>query len=373
MAGRRPRGFSMPLTVNVVRARELTAAQVRNWRSMQVSNPELSGPFFSPEFTFSVGDARSDVFVAVAESNGAVSFFPFQRRGRAGRRVGGFISDFHGAICRTGQKVDLAKILRASQIDAFDFDHMLPSQVSSSKYSRAIAASPQIDLSAGYEAFVARRRAAGSQLEKKSDGLRRKMEREVGPITFVADAKDSSALRTIMALKSDQYRRTGKPDLFGMKWVRETVEHIHSLDSDEFAGGLSLLYAGEHLVAGHFGMRTSRVQHYWFPAFDRRFSKYSPGLLLLLELLKNADERGVEIFDLGKEMSLYKQRLMNACVTVAEGYIELPSMVSIRRKMWRSVRSAARAAVNGTEWSEPARRAFHRVRQIPTLLKGYED
>jgi hypothetical protein len=47
----------------------------------------------------------------------------------------------------------------------------------------------------------------------------------------------------------------------------------------------------------------------------------------------------VRTIDLGKGMSLYKQRLMNASVPLASGSVELPSWRSIRRQMRRHLRS----------------------------------
>ena len=56
----------------------------------------------------------------------------------------------------------------------------------------------------------------------------------------------------------------------------------------DFQGVLSGLYIGEKLVAAHFGMRSRRVLHWWFPAYDPELGKYSPGAQLLLELSRAA-------------------------------------------------------------------------------------
>ncbi len=106
---------------------------------------------------------------------------------------------------------------------------------------------------------------------------------------------------------------------------------------------LSLLYAGDQLVAGHLGMRSKRIWHYWFPAYDRRYAKYSPGLLLLLKMAQAAEDLGLEAIDIGTGLSLYKRRLMNASTAVAEGSVERPSCVKAlrgaRRRLGRWLKS----------------------------------
>jgi CelD/BcsL family acetyltransferase involved in cellulose biosynthesis len=123
---------------------------------------------------------------------------------------------------------------------------------------------------------------------------------------------------------------------------------------------LSLLYAGERLVAGHFGMRGRSVWHYWFPAYDPEVAKYSPGLILLLKMAEHAPSLGVRTIDLGKGMSLYKQRLMNASVLLASGSVELPSWRSIRRQMQRNLRSLLAKSPLG----EPVRNALNSLREL---------
>src|SRR5258707_9424166 len=106
--------------------------------------------------------------------------------------------------------------------------------------------------------------------------MMRRMEREIGPLRFVSHSNDRQLLGQVLAWKSQQYRRTGWRDLFARGWGRALVERIHGIQSESFAGLLSLLYAGDSLVAGHMGMRSRNIWHYWFPAYDRKYAKFSP-------------------------------------------------------------------------------------------------
>ena len=189
----------------------------------------------------------------------------------------------------------------------------------------------------------------------------RRVEREVGPLRFVANSTDAALLGTVLGWKSDQYRQSGKRDLFAPGWIREAVDRIFATHADGCSGMLSLLYAGDRLVAGHFGMRSRQVWHYWFPSYDPEAAKYSPGLILLLKMAEHAPAIGVQIIDLGKGISLYKERLMNASALVASGSVELPSwLASVRRSAERNLRSL----LANSPLREPMRRMINSLRRF---------
>jgi CelD/BcsL family acetyltransferase involved in cellulose biosynthesis len=349
--------------ITVLPGRELSRHLADRWRRIQASNATLASPYFSPEFTAAVAAARDDVHVAVIEREGRITaFFPHHKLRRTGLPVGGAISDFHGLVCGPDFIPDVVSLMRGCRLDAFDFDHLLTSQLGFAAYTQYCESSPRIDLSAGYAAYVEERRHAGSEQIKKCGNLLRRLEREVGPVSFIAHSDDLGMLAQVLAWKSEQYCRTGCRDLFSRAWVRRVIEVIHATQGPGFAGRLSLLYAGDTLIAGHFGMKTAEIWHYWFPSFDKRFSKYSPGLLLLLKLAEHAAAEGVSYIDLGKGMTLYKERLMNARVLLGAGCIELPSVLRVRRAVGRSLRSLARQAIFGSPLEAPARRLVHALR-----------
>jgi CelD/BcsL family acetyltransferase involved in cellulose biosynthesis len=321
----------------------MTARHAGIWRELQNSNEELSNPCFSPEFTQALAAVRDDVEVAFVQRGGegeVVAVFPYQRR-RAGRAipVGGIVSDYHGLICRPGFGCNPQELLKACNLVAWDFDRLLGSQRCFSAYHKLCEPSAQIDLAEGYESYVAQRRAAGTHQIKRYEYMTRRLERAFGPLYFVAHSSDSSALKQVLDWKSQQYRQSGWKDLFATAWGRGLVRQIQACQSAGFAGMLSLLYAGERLVAGHIGMRSDSVWHYWFPSYDRRFAKYSPGLILLLKMAQTAEKLGLRTIDLGTGMSLYKRRLMNASVSVAEGSIERPSCLFLMRSIRRKLKS----------------------------------
>jgi CelD/BcsL family acetyltransferase involved in cellulose biosynthesis len=342
------------MKVTLVPGRELGSDLVAAWTRLQAANPDLASPYFHPEFTTSIAAVRSDVEVAVVEADGAiVALFPFQREQAShGRPVGGIISDYQGLICAQDFQFTPTELLQGCRLDSWDFDHLIASQSSLTPFHWSNDASPQIDVSKGYEAYVHDRRAAGSEQIKKTYNLMRRIEREIGPLRFIAESTDAEALDNVLGWKSDRYRTTGKIDLFVPGWIREAIHGIWEHRSDGFSGALSLLYAGDRLIAGHMGMRSRNVWHYWFPAYDSRAAKYSPGLILLLKMAEHAPQTGVRIIDLGMGMDLYKERLMNASTRLASGRLELPSWRSFYGVASRALRHCLRESPLG-----PAARA----------------
>ena len=104
---------------------------------------------------------------------------------------------------------------------------------------------------------------------------------------------------------------------------------------------LSLLYAGDRLVAAQFGMRCESVYHCWFPAYNPEMAYYSPGSMLLLKVAEHACSIGITMIDLGKGVSEQKRRFMNASVPVAMGAVELSSWRYARRATHRKLKSVA--------------------------------
>ncbi len=326
------------MQISLFKGSSLPADILAAWTRLQRSNPSLASPYFSPAYTQTVAAARDDVEVAVMGNAGRVeAIFPFERRAKnmAGP-VGSFISDYHGLISEPNFSFAPKQLLRSCNLVAWNFNYLPVNQISFSQYFLEQYRSPIIDLSSGYEAYVKERREAGTEQIKKNGNLFRRLEREVGPVRFVAHSPEPAQLSQLIAWKTDQFRHNGWQDIFSLPWVRNTVEAIHAIQTPEFAGMLSLLYAGDKLVAAHFGMRSATVWHYWFPSYAPAFSKYSPGVMLLLKMAEDSAALGISTIDLGCGEHSYKERLMNGFVTTAKGSVERPALITLPRILRRN-------------------------------------
>ena len=344
------------MDVKVIPARDLDDGLVRAWTNLQIANPELASPYFAPEFTQAAAIVRNDVELAVVSEGGRiVAFFPFQRnRGSLGIPVGGILSDYQGVVAEPGFVCDPRELVKRCGLIAWDFDHLIGSQQMFAAFHRGRDSSPVLDLSAGFSAYARSCNAFKTEQRKIH-----RIEREIGPLRLDAQAVGTAPFDQVLSWKSRQYVATGKTDLFAPGWIRSMVEQLRLAHAPGCAGILSLLYAGDRLVAGHFGLRSRTVWHYWFPAYDESMSTYSPGLILLMKMAEHAPALGLQTIDLGKGMTLYKERFMTGSVMVAAGSVELPSL----RALVRGTRRKIKALVDSSPLGSPARRLIRGLRR----------
>lgn len=329
------------MKISVIRGKELKSPEIERWRELQKADPLLTTPYFCPDFTQAVAAVRHDVYVGVLEqSNQILGFFPFQRgRSRVGRPVGGALSDFHGMIGASELRVSARALLKSCGITVWNFNHLVSHQRSFQSYHHTLSNSPYMDLSSGYESYATERRKAGSKQIKKTGNLRRKLEREVGTLRVELHVADDHSLRRLISWKSDQYRESGLTDIFTYDWITALLTQIHHTRNEYFGGLLSVLYANDEMIAAHMGMRSRSVLHYWFPAYERRFAHYSPGLILLLEIAEHCESLGIQKIDLGKGDALYKDRLMSGSVPLAEGSLEFLPLIRTAKRVQRGVKN----------------------------------
>lgn len=332
------------MKITVIAPPELDPSLQARWRSLQEAQPLLASPYFTPDFTLAVGAVRNDVRVAVIEDAGHVAgFFPFQQQWGGGLPVAGRLSDHHGVIADPAFRWDWHELLRTCRLGYWQFDH-LPAPQRPGDVQVHLAMSPGLDLSRGFEAYRAARMAAGGRRMGELPRKGRKLEREVGPVRFEAHSRDSSALARVIQLKSEQCRRTGALDCFAPTWARELVERIAATDLPHFGGRLSTLHAGDTLVAAHFGMRSSRVWHWWFPVYSRDHGAYSPGAQLLMSLAEKAAAEGHALLDLGKGDEAYKDSFADTGTALAAGIVSRHSPITYLRAARKSTGRWLRAS-----------------------------
>ncbi|MEV3990244.1 GNAT family N-acetyltransferase [Streptomyces sp. NPDC049837] len=344
---------------HVVKPGELDREQADVWRELRVKSGAPANPFMEPEFTLAVGRVRPRARVAVLQAGGeTVGFFPYEEGPLGhGRAIGLGVSDCQGAVLRPGTGIGERELLRGCGLATWDFDNLEAGQALFAAPGDARAAeefaSPVIDVGEGYAAYETLLRAQSPKFLKTTLAKERRLGRRAGDVRFVFDERDPAALRTLMAWKSDQYRRTGRRDRFAQEWISALVRGLHTTRAPGCSGVLSVLYAAGRPVAAHFGLRSRTVLSCWFPAYDPAYATYSPGLILHLRMAEAAAAAGIGMLDLGRGAAEYKDALKTGELRVYEG---------------SSVRPGVRA---GLHWlrREPARRAHRYVRDRPRLAR----
>lgn len=122
---------------------------------------------------------------------------------------------------------------------------------------------------------------------------RRKLEEAVGPLEFVLGDTRPEILKTCMAWKSEQYRSTGQFDDFAHE---ENVRLFEELAKRGLLM-LSSLSSAEGPIAIDINLFADGRLYSWIASYDRDYSNYAPGRLLLLEALEASFNAGHKEFD----------------------------------------------------------------------------
>ena len=256
----------------------LSPEQLAAWEDWQRQDPALASPYFHPEFVRLAASIRANVEIALMEDRGGLAgILPFARLGDIGMPVAAPLNDFQGVIARPGFAWDAKQLVSGCGLAALRFDHLLTSQRSFARFHDHVAPSPYLDLSHGFEAYEEERLKAGCVELGQAGRKTRKIRNQVGPLRFAYQADDDEAFRLLVDWKSKHFQRTGTIDLFSFPWVVELLDKIRRFRATDFCGVLSVLYAGERIVAVHLGMHAATSCTPGFPPTTSSLPSTLPG------------------------------------------------------------------------------------------------
>ena len=298
----------------------LSAADAALWRGFAAAQPAFASPLLGPDFACTVGDVREDARVAVIrQGDEIVGFFPFhQRFGGMARAIGAPLSDYHAIVSKPGVALDGAQVLRAAGISAFRYTGLIDPQGAFGGQGEAKAAHV-IALDGPVEAYLEAVRAASPKKIKNYRRLDNKLEREVGPVRLVAPDTSRQAFNQLIAWKREQLQRTGMHDFLRPDWTSGLLTDLFNRQSGDFQGLMVSLYAGDQLVAGHFGVRLGGVYHPWIASTDPAFGAWSPGQIFFLRAIAAMPGLGLSSYDLGPSHDHYKRAYALSQTTALDG------------------------------------------------------
>ncbi|MEL6107257.1 MAG: GNAT family N-acetyltransferase [Planctomycetota bacterium] len=301
---------------------ELNPPQRARWQAIRAACGGYRTPFFAMEFTEAVSRVREDVSVAVIERGGvAVGFLPFHRIGNVGHPIGRFFNDAHNVIAEPGTDIRWDWLLGQLGLKRFEFHAMAGMSMDEfpAHSCHEVIRSFRSELGDDSEAFLARLAQRHRTIQKQGQKTR-KLGREIGPVALEFDCRSPDVLDQIIGWKRQQYRRTYILDLFQPPWTMRLLrELLDRPDSAEVRGVLSVLRAGDHIVAAHFGMVSRGLLHYWFPVYDPAYGAYSPGTALFCEIVKESSARSINCLDMGYGEQPYKLKQTDTVSVVARG------------------------------------------------------
>ena len=311
------------LKVDIVGIDTLGEAEWATWRAMLTANPALASPYFRPEFARVAGQVSPRAAVAVFSRGGeTVGFFPHQRRGGAMQPLAAPMNDYHGVIAFPGGAPSLEEAAGALGATRLNLTAWVgPTALGEDR--RTV----QVELGdAGYDGWYAERRATHGKFFKDKERARRSMEAELGPMRVEEDLRDPALLDWLIDLKRDQYRRTGRHDIFACGWTADLLHALLREDGDGFGASIAALWAGDRLTAVEYSLHAGDQYHFWFPGYEPSLSRCSPGILLSLDTMRLASDRGYRTFDFGFEGEHYKKYFCNGFKLVREAVVLRPGL-----------------------------------------------
>ena len=354
------------MRIDVVAPHELATTDMGAWEQLQAADEALDSPFLSPHWPRACAevdgpDRRSGrVLVVRREAGGpGLGFLPVRlASGGTALPMGAPMADYQALVAGPDLAIAPRTLVRAMPARRFDFNHLLASQDLFAPFMRGRAESQVVDISAGYAAYAAERRAGGHEILKDTAKKRRKLERDIGAVEFTALSASTADFDQLIDWKRKQYKATRQTDIFDAQWPLELLRNLHARPDPAFGGALFTLHADGKLVAAHFALRSAKVVHAWFIAHDPAFARFSPGVILIDHILQGASDRGMRELDMGPGDYRFKFQLANTTRTVAHGFVATPSPAALVREAQYQVRTAAEALPLGrvSHWPGKAMR-----------------
>lgn len=292
----------------------MTAADRAAWSRLHGQGAPPVNPLTGPAFAELVGRFRSDALVSIwrADDDGrAIAFLPHHRRGGVAFPIGAPLSDYHGVIAEPG--FDLAEGLRLAGLNAYRFTGLIAEPDADGGREGFL-----VELTDGPEAYLEGLRQARPKNFKNFRRLGHKLEREVGALR-VETTPNRAAFDTLIDWKRRQLSRTGGYDFLRTAWVSDLLSALHDNADPAFGGLMINLYAGDRLVAGHFGLRTGPTYHPWIASTDPELAELAPGHVFLMQAIATMPAVGLATYDLGPDHDHYKRLYAQTWRTVTSG------------------------------------------------------
>lgn len=345
--------MSGALTVDIRDVESLTAEECAQWSAWAAGDPDLASPYFRLEFTQITARISPDCAVAVFRRGGeVVGYFPYQRRGGAIQPIGAPMNDYHGVIGPRDAAPTLEDVARLLGGRRFSVNGWVGTASGGLKGESFRTTIPE---DGGYDAWYAARRQAFGKYFKDKERARRSMATEFGEVDVQIGVRDPALLDELIELKREQYRRTGRHDVFACGWTRDLLHALMAHEQPGFGASLAVLRAGGQVAAIEYSLHAGRRFHFWFPAYVPELARCSPGILLSMETIRLGAERGYRDFDYGFGGETYKRYFCDTVQPVTE-------MAILRSGLPSAMGGATDAllSVAGTDRAEQLRNSLRR-------------
>lgn len=308
------------------------------WDRFRESSSCYRSPFFSRDFLLAVSRHRPNIRVGVCKRGGdAVAFLPFEETGRQQAiPFASAFNDAHGVLTPPNQSIDFTTFLGKLGLRSYRF-HALATGANGFEsgclgYRKSYLANLR-KYDHRYVEYLEKTRGTIFKQRRKT----KKMIRDLGPLRLEFDDRSHHSFDATIAQKRDQYQRTNIFDILSVNWAREFMRDLWQNTTPNSGTGcrglLSCLYAGDTLVASHYGILEGDWLHYWFPTYHIRWHQYSPGTALFLEIARQSRDLGIDTIDMGYGEQPYKTKLTETISLMPYGIVTDSNWLYAKEKL----------------------------------------
>ncbi len=349
--------------IELVKPRDLTPEDEALWMSFVQGRPDLSGPYFDVRYVKAIGEGVPGAGIArFYDGARVVGYFPYQIRANILQPLGAPLSDYHGLIAREGQGVDFNDLIKVTGVRSLEFQgwigHICGS-VRALPLQRRIA-----DTRLGFEHWYETQKAGHNKFFKNIGRCERNVEKDFGGFDFTWERVTPEVFQWVLALKREQYKKSGLHDIFGCGWTQNLLHNLAAYDDEGFGLRAAVFRHEGRLVAAEISLIAGDSVHLWFPAYDPAYYRYSVGILLTVALMRHLAPLGVKAFDFGTGGEDYKSPLTIEAGEVLEG-----SLTYAPRIMGRLIDIGAQMAPASRSKIDAVRLSF--ARRI-TIIRATE-
>jgi CelD/BcsL family acetyltransferase involved in cellulose biosynthesis len=329
---------SLPhLRVETVQPGDLTRLECAAWLAFLVETPEFATPFLHPDYTQLVGRLRPDTAVSVIrKGTKIVGFFPHQRRPlRFARAVGAPFSDGHGIVATDGAGLNGPEVLGLAGLGAFRFTNLIDPEGCFRTARCEMTETFMTWISDQPGETLRNLRQTHTNHAKKMRRVYRQVDDEQGGWRLEIDCRNEAIFRRLIALKSEQFVRTGLHDVLASPFARAMLDQLWKSPMPGLRGQLSVLWFSDQPVAMEYNLVSGDYMSGWLIAYEPDYQRYSPGLILAEELIGTLPNIGIRIYDKGISYGRYKKYTSNVCGRRADG-IAFGTDAPARLRQWSS-------------------------------------
>lgn len=310
------------LKYKLYRPRDLSEEQWQIFAALRDARDIYDDPFFDPDYARLVGEVREDTRIGFAsDRNGVFAVWALHvRPGNWARPIGAPFSDWNGPILSVDTELTAQEILAGFDLSGMTTQGFMPTSFETDPSLQRVGAN-MTDLSAGWDGFFEDQKKRWPKHFKKMRRLYRNVARDFSEFEFVFDDQRDDTYQTLMQLKQEQFARTGYHDVLKAPWAQALLDRLRHFEGPRLRARMSSLYYGDRFAASEFNLQSDTIMHGWITAFDQALGNYSPGNMLVQELLPHLCENGFKYYDAGPGLDHYKRHYANLHLPIDSGVL----------------------------------------------------